>query len=87
MRDKDDYLQQLIDEKTLIGIYVDDDIIYNSGQQQTTEYHLYEGVLLSYSILGVSLILANAMKIWIPISRLARILEIDNSIDAVHEKK
>ena len=87
MRDKDDYLQQLIDEKTLVGVYVDDDIIYNSGQQQTTEYHLYEGVIFSYSILGVSLILANAMKIWIPISRLARILEIDNSIDAVHEKE
>ena len=85
MRDKDDYLQQLIDEKTLVGVYVDDDIIYNSGQQQTTEYHLYEGVIFSYSIIGVSLILANAMKIWLPMNRLARILEIDNSTAAVHE--
>lgn len=82
---KDSYLLQIIEEKKLVRVYVDDDFgVFNTVSQGAT-YVLYEGILKCYSTIGLTLVLTDGITVWIPLDRLARILEVDDSIDAVHE--
>ena len=84
---KDSYLLQIIEEKRLVRVYVDDDFGVSNTVSQGAMYVLYEGILKCYSTLGLTLVLTDGVTVWIPVNRVVRIMEIDNTNDAVHEEQ
>jgi hypothetical protein len=71
----DDFLDGLIQDKRLVTLLV------NTGTLQGSEtiFEVIEGVVTSYSGIGLGFTDVNGVRLWLPIPYISKIIEKDNN--------
>ena len=71
---KDSFLDEIINEGKIVQVILKADVVDSDGLPLAS---VYEGSLISYSSLGIGMILLDSSKLWISLNELDSIVEKD----------